>query len=564
MLCSLHVKNFAIIDDISIDFKIGMTVLTGETGAGKSLIIDATHLLLGARLNGKIVRAGATKAIIEGVFEGYNSKVKELLDEYGIDELDDEELIIRRDINELSKSTARINGVIVSLNQLEKIGSNLVDIHTQNDTKKLFDSHNYLDFIDNEKCLEVLSVYQLKRKIYLECLKDYKNFENRANSDQQQIEFLKYQYQELVNAKLNIDEENNLKEELEYLNNFENINQYLNYIKSDFKDNNINDSLYNIMNYLSKLASFDNKYQELANRIENIYYENLDIEETINNELENLDFDDDRFDEINARLQYLNDLKRKYHTDISGLIEIRDKLENEIKINDNYEVYVDDLKIKLEKSYKELVDVSKELSSLRINQAKMLKDEVTKTLKELMLQRVNFEIQFKEFKYLDMLHDEIFKTNGVDNLDFMISFNAGQPLESLSKVASGGEMSRIMLALKVYLIKQLGLSTIIFDEIDSGISRNVAYVVGQKMKQISQDCQVFAITHLPIVASFANQHLFIEKIVTDDDMTSVVVKELSEEERIKELAIMLSPNSTDYEALYTIAKEMIEKNKVIS
>ena len=207
MLCSLHVKNFAIIDDVNIDFRSGMTVLTGETGAGKSLIIDATHLLLGARLNGKIVRTGASKAIIEGVFEGYNSNVKELLEEYGIDELDENELIIRREINELSKSTARINGMIVSLSQLEKIGNNLVDIHTQTDTKKLFDSHNYLDFIDNDECLETLKVYQSKRKVYLDYLKAYRDFENKARSGQQQLEFLKYQYQELANAKLTLEEE---------------------------------------------------------------------------------------------------------------------------------------------------------------------------------------------------------------------------------------------------------------------------------------------------------------------------------------------------------------------
>lgn len=562
MLCSLHVKNFAIIDDISIDFRSGMTVLTGETGAGKSLIIDATHLLLGARLNGKIVRTGASKAIIEGVFEGYNSNVKELLEEYGIDELDENELIIRREINELSKSTARVNGVLVSLSQLEKIGSNLVDIHTQTDTKKLFDSHNYLDFIDNEECLETLKVYQSKRKVYLDYLKEYKNFENNAKTGQQQLDFLKYQYQELVNAKLTLEEENNLNDELDYLNNFENISQNLNNIKSDFNDNNINDSLYNIMNYLNKLSSYDNKYQELTNRLENVYYESLDIESTIDNDLENLDFDNDRFDDINSRLQYLNDLKRKYHLDLEGLIELRDKIEKELEISDNYDVYEADLKAKLSHAYEELINVSKKLSDLRIKQANTLKIEVTKTLKELMLQRVNFEIEFKNMEYMGMFHDELFKPLGVDNVDFLISFNAGQPLEPLAKVASGGEMSRIMLALKVYLIKELKLSTIIFDEIDSGISRNVAFVVGQKMQDISRNCQVFAITHLPIVASFASQHLFIEKVITDDNMTRVIVKELSEEERIKEIAIMLSPNSTDYSAVYTIAKEMLEKNKI--
>ncbi len=561
MFCSLHVKNFAIIDDISIDFRSGMTVLTGETGAGKSLIIDATHLLLGSRLTSKIVRTGATKAIIEGVFEGYNENVKNLLEEYGIDELDDEELIIRREINEASKSTARINGMLVSLNQLEKIGSNLVDIHTQNDTKKLFDNHSYLDFIDNDECREIKKDYQLKRRDYQNALKEYKNLENSINADKQQLDYLKYQFQELQNAKLNLTEEEDLKEELEYLNNFENINNYLNYIKNEYSEHNINDSLYNILNYFKKISEFNNKYQDLANRIETIYYDSLDMEESVSNDLENLDFDEERFNEINERLQLINDLKRKYHLSLSELIELRDKLEKQLKLSDNYDVIATDLKKKVETCYNDLVKSAKKLSSIRLKQATILKDEVIKTLNDLMLQRVNFEIVFKPVSFEDISDETIFKSSGVDSVDFLISFNAGQPLESLSKVASGGEMSRIMLALKVYLTKELKLSTIIFDEIDSGISRNVAYVVGQKMQQISKNCQVFAITHLPIVASFASQHLFIEKTVTDDEMTRVIVKELSEDERIKELATMLSPNSTDYSSIYAIAKEMIERNR---
>lgn len=561
MFCSLHVKNFAIIDDINIDFSKGMTVLTGETGAGKSLIIDATHLLLGMRLTNKVVRSGTTKAIIEGVFEGYNSYVKDLLNEYGIDELDDQELIIRREITENSKSTARINGVLVTLSQLEKIGNNLIDIHTQNDTKKLFDNHNYLEFIDNDECLGLLEIYLEKRKIYQHNLKKYQELVQTINSGEQQLDYLKYQFEELKNASLNENEEISLKEELDYLNNFENINQYLNDIKSEFNSHNINDSLYEIMNTLNKLANYNEKYQDLASRITDTYYESLDIEESINDDLDKLDFDDERFNEINTRLQQLNELKRKYHLDINGLIDLRIKLEKQIELNDNKDIFVEELKEKLSYSYNELVLASKKLSNLRIKQAKQLKEAVIKTLKDLMLERVYFEIVFKPVTYLGIDKSDIFKTNGVDNVDFLISFNPGQPLEPLSKVASGGEMSRIMLALKVYLTKELGLSTIIFDEIDSGISRNVAYVVGQKMKKISTNCQVLAITHLPIVASFANQHLYIEKINTDDNLTKVNVKSLNEEERIKELATMLSPNTSDYESVYAIAKDMINQNK---
>lgn len=561
MFCSLHVKNFAIIDDISIDFSNGMTVLTGETGAGKSLIIDATHLLLGSRLTNKVVRTGTTKAIIEGVFEGYNANVKELLTEYGIDELENDELIIRREITDTSKSTARINGMLVTLNQLEKIGANLIDIHTQNDTKKLFDNHNYLEFIDNDECRNLLVIYLEKRKEYLKNLKEYQELEKNINSGNQQLDFIKYQYQELVNAKLKLEEENNLIEELDYLNNFENINENLNNIKSEFKEHNINDSLYEIMNYLNKLAKFNEKYHEFVSRIQDAYYESLDIETSINEDLEKLDFDDERFDSINTRLSQLNELKRKYHLDIPELIAFRDKLEKQINLNDNKDILIEDLRLKLNNSYQELVTISKSLSQIRIKQANLLKEAVIKTLKDLMLEKVKFEIVFKPVDYNNIEKSDLFKPNGVDVIDFLISFNAGQPLESLSKIASGGEMSRIMLALKVYLMKELHLSTIIFDEIDSGISRNVAYVVGQKMQEISKNCQVLAITHLPIVASFANQHLYIEKNITNDDLTKVNVKHLNDEERVKELAIMLSPNTTDFDSVLKIANDMIRNNQ---
>lgn len=561
MFCSLHVKNFAIIDDISIDFSNGMTVLTGETGAGKSLIIDATHLLLGSRLTNKVVRNGTTKAIIEGVFEGYNANVKELLSEYGIDELDNEELIIRREITDNSKSTARINGMLVTLSQLEKIGTNLIDIHTQNDTKKLFDNHNYLEFIDNDECRDLLTIYLEKRKEYLKNLKEYQELEKNINSGTQQLDFLKYQYQELVNAKLKLEEEKNLIEELDYLNNFENINENLNNIKSEFKEHNINDSLYEIMNYLNKLAKFNEKYHDLASRIQDAYYESLDIETSINEDLEKLDFDDERFDSINTRLSQLNELKRKYHLDIPELIAFRENLEKQINLNDNKDILIEDLKLKLNDSYQELVNISKSLSQIRIKQANLLKEAVIKTLKDLMLEKVKFEIVFKPVDYNNVEKSDLFKPNGVDVVDFLISFNAGQPLESLSKIASGGEMSRIMLALKVYLMKELHLSTIIFDEIDSGISRNVAYVVGQKMQEISKNCQVLAITHLPIVVSFANQHLYIEKNITNDDLTKVNVKQLNDEERVKELATMLSPNTTDFDSVLKIANDMIKNNQ---
>lgn len=560
MFRSLHVKNFAIIADINLDFEAGLTILTGETGAGKSLIIDATRLLLGGRLTTKVVRPGTDKAIIEGVFENYNQQVKNLLNEYGIEELEDDLLIIRREINAASKSIARINGMVVTLTQLECIGSYLMDIHTQNDTKKLFDTHNYLDFIDSASTREILNVYLVKRKNYLETLKKYQELKNDKEQDLKQLDFLKFQLNELENAHLIETEEQDLQNELDYLNNFENINQLLTNIKSEFKDNNIIESVYDTMNSFEKMTQYNDNYQSLTARLENIYYELKDILETVNGDYYALEYDEERLNELNARLQYLTNLKRKYHTDISGLLKYKEELSYQVKLNENYDELLDETKKALLDSYQELLAMALQLSNERKKNAKNLVEDVLRTLDDLILPRVYFDIQFIDNCPINEFDSSKFKNNGIDTVDFLISFNVGQSATSLAKIASGGEMSRIMLALKVHLTKHLKLSTIIFDEIDSGISRNVAAAVGTKMKEISKNCQVLAITHLPIVASYADEHMFINKD-TIEEQTIVKVQKLTEEERIKELAYMLSPNSHQSEMVRQIAIEMLSQNK---
>lgn len=555
MFSSLHVKNFILIDDLTINFKDKMTALTGETGAGKSLILDATKLLLGSRVKTPVVRTNADKAIIEGVFEKYNDEVKNLLIEYGIDDV--EELIIKREIHSSGKSVARINGTLVTLSQLETLGNFLLDIHTQNDTKRLFDSRNYFDFIDDLSVKSELAVYKELRKKYLDAYKKHQDILEQIKNDTKQYEFNKFQYNELKNANLVVGEIEEIENELSYLNNFENISNLLNQIKSRLKHDNILDGIYDLTNDLNKMAEYDEKYSNYIEKLDSIYYELEDLGHNVTSDLNGLEYDEEKLNDLNERVVYLNSLKKKYHLSIEELIEYQTKLEKQIALVDNYDEYLEESKDELLKTFNLLKEKALAISSLRKSNAVKLTKDIIESLNDMLLNNVRFEIEFKTNNIFNEFDYQIFKPNGIDTIDFKISFNKGQKIESLKDVASGGEMSRIMLALKVHLIKNLNLSTIIFDEIDTGISRNAAYSVALKLNELSNNCQVIEITHLPIVASFADQHLFISKTVVDD-LTKVEVEELSYEKRVNEIATMLSPTSANTDNVISLAKEMLE------
>ena len=555
MFSSLHVKNFILIDDLTINFKDKMTALTGETGAGKSLILDATKLLLGSRVKTPVVRTNADKAIIEGVFEKYNDEVKNLLIEYGIDDV--EELIIKREIHSSGKSVARINGTLVTLSQLETLGNFLLDIHTQNDTKRLFDSRNYFDFIDDLSVKSELAVYKELRKKYLDAYKKHQDILEQIKNDTKQYEFNKFQYNELKNANLVVGEIEEIENELSYLNNFENISNLLNQIKSRLKHDNILDGIYDLTNDLNKMAEYDEKYSNYIEKLDSIYYELEDLGHNVTSDLNGLEYDEEKLNDLNERVVYLNSLKKKYHLSIEELIEYQVKLEKQIALVDNYDEYLEESKIELLNTFNLLKEKALAISNLRKSNAVKLTKDIIESLNDMLLNNVRFEIVFKTNNIFNEFDYQIFKPNGIDTIDFKISFNKGQKIESLKDVASGGEMSRIMLALKVHLIKNLNLSTIIFDEIDTGISRNAAYSVALKLNELSNNCQVIEITHLPIVASFADQHLFISKTVVDD-LTKVEVEELSYEKRVNEIATMLSPTSANTDNVISLAKEMLE------
>lgn len=556
MLSSITIQNFAIIDNITINFQSGLTVLTGETGAGKSIIIDAIGMLLGDRASQDLIRFGCDRAIIEGVFFHQNPLITEELKKIGIDD-DDQMITIRREINANGKSISRINGLVVNLNQLLTIAYYLADIHTQIDSRKLFFSNNYLAFIDNYQVKELMPTYLEKLKNYKQALKKYLDLKNTQTKDNQMIEFLKFQQEELTKADLNVHEFDELKDEIDQLNNFETIYRLLVEITSYFEDKSIIDTLHLINNNLTRLSNFQNKYQDFKTRLENCYYELDDIYQELSHDLNHLEFDQDRLDYINARLSFLSNLKRKYHKEIDELIRYRDELSTRLENYTNYDFYLKEYYQELSKAHQELVEIARIIHNLRVTLSEEMTRAIKKTLVDLHLPKVEMKITFDGVNDQDVFNDSIFKNDGYDNVNFMISFNPGEPLKDLSKVASGGEMSRVMLALKVHMLKNYQLPAIIFDEIDTGVSGEVAISVAEKLKEISINTQVLAITHLPVVAGSADHHFLIKK-EAKDDRVSTIVREVQGKERIIEIAKMISGENPT-ESSIILAKEMITR-----
>ena len=550
MLVTLNVKNFAIIDNIQIDFENGLTVLTGETGAGKSLIIDAISLLFGERASNELIRHGEQKATIEGVFSNYDNKIIEYLQEYNIEYDENEFLIIKRELYQSGKSICKINNQTISLNQLKQVSEFIGDIHSQLETFGLINPKNYLSFLKNDEIDNLLINYSNELKQYKKYVSELNDLENKITENSLKEDYLKYQLNELDKANLSIEEEIELSNELKILSNSEKMKTLISTIKDSFDNNDLLSNLYESISAFDKLSSFDERFNELKKITEEAYY---NLEDVSNNKLLSnslYDFDERRFNEINDRLGLYSDLKRKYKKNISELIEYQNKLRLDLENIGNFDLLKDNLNKNIVKSYNNTLDYAKRISQLRKNNAIIIENTIKEHLLDLQLNNAKFEILFNE------TNEIIFNKDGIDSIDFLVSFNKGEPLKPLSKTASGGELSRFMLALKTILGDKLPMQTKIFDEIDSGVSGNIAYSIGKKLKNISKNSQVLCITHLPQVASLADNHLKISKDVIDN-RTFTKIKLLSYEERINEIASMISNNNIS-EASLKYAEELLK------
>ena len=536
MLQELSVKNFAIISSLQLEFQMGMTVLTGETGAGKSIIIDAMGLLTGGRGSSDYIRQGANKCTLEGLFSMPKSQeLKQLLEELGI-ETEEDSLVIQRDISASGKNVRRVNGRIVNITNLKRIGEYLVDIHGQNEHQELMQSERHIDMLDEFGGKKLLTV----KEKYTRAYQEYRALEAKVRKRQknekefaQRMDMLHFQSDEIASAQLVAGEEEQLLEERNKLNNFQKIADALtiSYAALNGEDDSSLDKIGTSMNELASIESLDPEYKTLSDTVQNAYYLLQEASGDLSRLIDGLELDEGRLNEVENRLELIRQMKRKYGDSIETILSYYEEITKELAEADFLEGGTGDLEALLAEKQQAAHQQALVLRKERKRLAKELEQQILTELKELYLERTEFEVRFTELEHL--------QENGLDGVEFYITTNPGEPLKPLVRVASGGELSRVMLAMKTIFSQTQGITSIVFDEVDTGVSGRVAQAIADKIYQISENSQVLCITHLPQVAAVADEHYFIEKeIVAGRTETSVRI--LSEKERVNEIARMLA------------------------
>ncbi|MGT2771754.1 DNA repair protein RecN [Streptococcus marimammalium] len=553
MLLNISIRHFAIIEDISLHFDNGMTVLTGETGAGKSIIIDAMNMMLGARANSESVRNGSKKAEIEGLFDiRKKTRLKQLLIDNGID--DSDELIIRREIFSNGRSISRINGHMVNLTILKIIGQELVDIHGQHDQEELMKQSHHILMLDqfgSKEFQEIKEDYQKFFDAYKELRKSVLLKKKNESDNKARIEMLAYQISEIESADLKKDEDKLLQEERNRLMNHKKIADALTeaYQQLDNDDFSSLDNIKSAMNEIESIERYDSRYHEISKDIQESYYVLEDVSKRLSDIIDDLDYDANQLLSIDSRLDIINTITRKYGGSVNDVLVYLSNITLEYQFLTASDEAMDDSEAKLKTLEHSLVLTVKKLNQKRHELAKELEENIKRELKDLYMEKADFKVVFSEGK---------FNRLGNESVAFYISTNPGETFKPLIKIASGGELSRLMLAIKAVFSKTLERTSIVFDEVDTGVSGRVAQAIAEKIHLISQHAQVLAISHLPQVIAKADHQFFIEKI-SNATSTVSTVRLLSNEERIEEIAKMLAGNDVTATARAQ-AKELLEKN----
>ena len=554
MLLEISIKNFAIIEAISLNFEKGMTVLTGETGAGKSIIIDAMNMMLGARATTDVIRHGAPKAEIEGLFSVENSHALQMIfDEQGI-ELGDE-IIIRREILQNGRSVSRVNGQMVNLSVLRSIGQYLVDIHGQHDQEELMRPQLHIQMLDgfgDADFLELKQAYQTNFDAYRKMRKQLLEIKKNQEEHKARIEMLEFQMAEIESASLQPGEDLKLNQERDKLLNHKNIADTLTNAYT-MLDNEEFSSLANVrsaMNDMESLEDYDVEYREISTSLSESYYVLEDVTKRLEDIIESLDFDGNRLMQIESRLDLIHAITRKYGGNVDDVLMYFAKITEEYNLLTGNHLSSDDMEVELKKLEVSLVDLATKLAAARHNLAQQLEIEIQQELKDLYMDKARFQVQFTKGK---------FTREGNESVEFYISTNPGEDFKQLVKVASGGELSRLMLAIKSAFSRKEGKTSIVFDEVDTGVSGRVAQAIAQKIHKIGQNGQVLAISHLPQVIAIADYQFFIEKI-SNDHSTVSTVRLLSVEERVEEVAKMLAGENVT-EAALSQARELLQSKE---
>ena len=538
MLLELTIKNFAIIEKQVINFENGLTVLTGETGAGKSIIIDAIGILVGGRSSTEFIRHGADKAEVEGFFSFTTDNHPAIMKAREFDiEVDEETLIFRREISANGKSTCKVNGKMVTLGILKEIGRKVIDIHGQHEHQELMDPNLHLTLLDKygfELIDPHLNAYQDAYKQYAKTFAELRKLNQDDQKLAQRLDLIQFQFDEISNTHLKPTEDENLYEEKLRLNNFEKIFGKMQgaYHALTGESSGI-EAIGTSMKELESIEGYSEEYKKIAEAVSNAFYILEDASFTIHTHLENFDFDAKRLDEVENRLDEINNLKRKYGNSIKDITTYCDEIEVEIEEIKNKESRLNQLNSQLAQDEKVMQNQAESLTNVRKQCALQLEKLIHQELQDLYMEKAKFQVHFESITP---------NNNGLDQVEFYITTNPGEPLKPLSKIASGGELSRIMLAIKQIFTKHQGITSIIFDEIDTGVSGRVAQAIAEKMYRISLDSQVLSISHLPHIASMADVHMFILK-VQEEQSTRTNVITLNEQGRIQEIGKMISGNN---------------------
>lgn len=528
MINTLHIKNIGIIDDITINLNEGFNVLTGETGAGKTLIIGSLQILAGGRFSKEMIRNGEKNSFVEMSIYFPNS------------EYEDENVIVSREINVNGKNICKINGRLVTVSELKKFMSKVIDIHGQNDNQSILDVTTHIELLDDyasEELKDIKNNYKVEYGEYLKIKEELAKNYGDDKEKQRMLDLLNYQVNEIEEAKLKVGEEEDLEKIRKQMMSSEKITTNLNEAERNLNDIAI-DSINSAIKALEKIEQYNDEYQTISSRLKDAYYEIQEAASDISSFNEEMYFDENEQEKIEQRLDLINSLKRKYGNNIEEILSYKEKINNEIYEIENLESYIISLRKKLKTSEEKMLKLATSMNSIRKKFAEELATRINTELKDLEMKNAKFGIKIEFSK------ENEFNKNGLDKIEFVISTNVGEEAKSLVKIASGGEMSRIMLAIKNVLAEVDKIPVIIFDEIDTGISGVAANLTGEKMKQISKKHQVICVTHLASIAAKGDYNYFVCKEI-ENDKTKTKVKQLSEDEVLNEIARISSGTVTD-------------------
>ncbi|MBU5669177.1 DNA repair protein RecN [Peptoniphilus sp. MSJ-1] len=551
MLLELNIENFAIIENMKIEFEPGLNVLTGETGSGKSIIIDSLGLVLGQRANKDIIKKGKDRAFIEAVFSSYDEQIKEILSEYGIESGD--LIVISKEIRANSPTIARVNNRTVTSSLLSSISSRLIDIFAQHESISLMDNKNQMNLLDDFSPKEQKNLLEdLKNKVNKinELKREYEEKSQLEKNKDREIDILKYQIKEIEDAALTDYDDEGLIDDFNSLNNMTdtivNLSEAKQLLNESYENSSVGDLLDRVIVNVIEVSKYNKDLKETEEELEDIRFRLSDVASTLDRYSNSLELDEEKLKYLQDRIDLVNNLKLKYGQSVEKINNFYGEASERLGFLQNFEKNLDNLLKEIDKLNKDALDVANKISENRIKTAEILEKKVETEIGKLNIKNARFKIEIKE-KELSQ--------DGIDKVEFLIAPNLGQDLMPMSKVASGGEMSRIMLGFKSIIAEKDNIPSLVFDEIDAGISGKTAQIVGNKIKELSKDRQIIVISHLPQIVAIADTHFSIQKDIVDNNTISTIDK-LDYEDRVKEVARLIGGMDIT-EIAINAAKEMI-------